>query len=125
MHVIARQLRTHVNEILLVADFEIGVDTEFVYVTDDRHIWNAVLWSGACSEENYNAVKAAVHAPRDYSWTSYAPNVGCKISILPSVTNFGRSSTDAIVLIRCTLPMILDYLLERDARRSVFAHAHS
>ena len=83
---------THVNEVLLVADFEICVDAEFVYVTDDRHIWNAVLWSGACSEES------KVLPLRAQSATPTIAFARSLLHSLPSVTSFGRSSTDAMAL---------------------------
>ena len=46
-----RSMHAYVYLLSLVADFEISVDAEFVNITDDSHICNSILWSGACSKE--------------------------------------------------------------------------
>ena len=52
-----RAARTHVDLVSPVADFEVRVDAELVYVADDRHVRHAVLRSGACGGKERNAVE--------------------------------------------------------------------
>ena len=87
---------THVDLFSLVADLEVRVDAELVDITDDRHVRDPVLRSGACKKV-YTLAPVVLNAPATppfHTRAVFAERLHAYR--LPSVTNFGRSSTDAI-----------------------------